>query len=143
MKISCRLLIDAVIGSQFLIAAIGAGPVPPAPASTNAIPLTPAYVAQLAEEMATNHPALKASSARIRAAQHGTNAVRTWEDPTVKLGGTTASSRGPVLSEDGDLLYGLEQKLPLFGKARAARGVAQAGAEVESARWEYQFQTLR
>jgi outer membrane protein TolC len=112
---------------------------------TNAapVPLTPTLINQLAEEMSTNHPGLQALTARWRAAQHATNVVRTWEDPTFKFGGATASERGPDLREDGDLIYAWEQKLPLFGKATAARHVAQAEAEVEHARQVAQYQALR
>jgi cobalt-zinc-cadmium efflux system outer membrane protein len=115
---------------------------PPSPAE-NAVPLTPAYVNRLVEEMRTNHPALRAVGSRLRAAQFATNAVRTWEDPVISFGGVAASSRGPMLDTEGDLLYGLEQKLPLFGKPGAARRVAQAETEVAVARLEYQFQILR
>src|SRR6185436_474002 len=54
-----------------------------------------------------------------------------------------ASQRGPILSEEGDLVYGFDQKLPLFGKAQAARRVAEAEAGSEVARLAYQFQILR
>ena len=112
-------------------------------AETNAVRLTPAYVSALAEEMRTNHPALLAVESRAHAAVLNTNSVRTWDDPMFKFGGVTASSRGPKLSEEGDLVYGLEQKLPLFGKAGASRRVAVAEAETEAARATYQFQILR
>jgi multidrug efflux system outer membrane protein len=45
--------------------------------------------------------------------------------------------------EDGDLMYGVEQMLPVFGKEKAARNVARSGIPVEEAELEYQFQTLR
>ena len=112
-------------------------------AETNAVRLTPAYLNVLAEEMRTNHLSLRAAESRTHAAVLNTNAVRTWDDPMFKFGGVTASSRGSRLSEDGDLIYGLEQKLPLFGKAQATRRVAAAGAETEAARATYQFQILR
>ena len=112
-------------------------------ATANIVRLTPAYVNQLAEQMRTNHPALRALDARVRAAGHATNAVRTWEDPTAKFGGVVASQRGSKLSEDGDLIYGVEQKLPLFGKAQAARRAAQTEADTEVARQAMQFQVLR
>ena len=112
-------------------------------AETNAVRLTPAYVNALAEEMRTNHPALRAVESRAHAAMLNTNSVRTWDDPLFKFGGVAASSRGPLLKEEGDLVYGLEQKLPLFGKAQATRRVAAAGAETEAARATYQFQILR
>src|SRR5207302_362974 len=44
---------------------------------------------------------------------------------------------------DGDLLFGVEQKLPLFGKPQAMRRMAEAETKVESANAEYQFQQLR
>jgi hypothetical protein len=112
-------------------------------ASTNVARLSSAYINQLAEEMRANHPALRAVGARARAAAFGTNAVRTWEDPMFLFGGSVASTRGFDPAEDGDLIYGLEQKLPLFGKAAAVRRVAQAEAETERARITWQFQTLR
>ena len=110
---------------------------------TNAVQLTPAFVSALVEELSTNHPVLRAVESRVRAASLNTNAVRVWDDPVFSFGGVTASSRGPRLSEDGDLVYGLEQKLPLFGKAQVARRVAEAESESEAARFAYQFQLLR
>ena len=46
-------------------------------------------------------------------------AVRTWENPTAKFGvmGADREKR----ADDGDLVYGVKQKLPLFGKPQAAR----------------------
>ena len=112
-------------------------------ADTNAVQLTPAFVNALVEELRTNHPALRAGESRVRAAGLNTNAVRFWDDPMFKFGGFTASRSGPNLSEEGDLVYGLDQKLPLFGKAQAARRVAEAEAGSEAARLAYQFQILR
>lgn len=112
-------------------------------ADSNAVQLTPAFVNAFVEEMRTNHPALRAVESRVRAASFNTNAVRLWDDPVFSFGGVAASSRGPRLSEDGDLVYGLEQKLPLFGKVQATRRVAEAEAESEAARLAYQFQILR
>jgi cobalt-zinc-cadmium efflux system outer membrane protein len=61
-----------------------------------------------------------------------------------KFGGSVAdSARGPSLAEDGNLLYGVEQKLPLFGKPAAARAVAVAEAQSQSSRANWQFQSLR
>jgi outer membrane protein, heavy metal efflux system len=110
-------------------------------ASTNSIPITPDYLNQLAEEMRTNNPALKAAYARTNAAQAGVNAVRTWEDPMARLGGVAA--REPMRADEGDIIYGIEQKLPLFGKPQLARRVAQAELATEIASADYQFQTLR
>src|SRR6185503_9798603 len=46
-------------------------------------------------------------------------------------------------ADDGDVIYGAEQKLPLFGKAALARRVARAEFVVESANADSQFQIRR
>jgi outer membrane protein TolC len=103
--------------------------------------LTPAYVNQLAEEMRTNRPALLAASARTNAAAAGVAAVRTWEDPMLRLGGMAADQE--MRAEDGDIIYGAEQKLPLWGKPSLAKRVARAEFAVETANAGYQFQILK
>ena len=110
---------------------------------TNAVPLTPEHLKPLFAEMQANHPALQSAGHRVRAAGLNTNAVRVWEDPMLRFGGVTTSRRGSRLSEDGDLVYALEQKLPLFGRAEAVRRVATAEAGVEEARLAGQIQILR
>lgn len=110
-------------------------------AVTNAVLITPEYIGQLAEEMRTNNPALQAAYARTNAASAGVNAVRTWEDPMVQVGGVAA--REAMRADEGDVLYGLEQKLPLFGKPNLARRVARAELAAESANADYQFQSQR
>ena len=112
------------------------------PASTtNVLQLTPALVNQLAEEMRTNHPALLAADSRTNAAAAGLAAVRTWEDPMLRLGGMASDQE--MRAENGDILYGVEQKLPLFGKPAAARRIARAELGVEMANADYQFQILK
>lgn len=113
-------------------------------ASTNAVRISSAYLYGLAEQMRTNHPSLRAATARSRAMEISTNSVRLWEDPELTFGGSIADgARGPSTREDGDLFYGVEQRLPLFGKPQAARRVAQAEAATEGVRAELQFQNLR
>lgn len=112
--------------------------------STNKVQLSPFVLDALVEVMRTNHPALRAQAARIRAAGHATEGVRTWADPTLAFGGTLSDgARGPGLREDGDLVYELEQPLPLFGKATVSRGAARREGELEEARTSVMFQTLR
>jgi len=108
---------------------------------TNVVPVTPAFIAQLAEELRTNHPALQAASARTNAAAANAAAVRSWDDPMVRVGGMAA--REPMRADEGDLIYGVEQKLPLFGKPALARAAAQSEFATEQANADYQFQTLR
>lgn len=109
--------------------------------SPEAVTITPAFIAALAEELRTNHPALQAALARTNAAAANLAAVRTWDDPTARLGGMAA--RPMMRAEDGDLIYGVEQKLPLFGKPARERAVARAELDVEHANAELLFQTLR
>jgi outer membrane protein TolC len=116
-------------------------PEPHHAAPTSVIQITPAFINELAEEMRTNHPALKAAGARTQAAEANAAAVRSWEDPTLRLGGVGA--RREFRASDGDLIYGVEQKLPLFGKPQLARGVAQTELATEQANTNYQFQILR
>src|SRR5690242_2656097 len=86
--------------------------------------LTPAYVNLLAEEMRTNHPALLAASARTNAAGAAVAGVRTWQDPKVLLGGMASDQE--MRAENGDIIYGAEQMLPLWGKPGLAKRVARA-----------------
>jgi outer membrane protein TolC len=110
-------------------------------ADTNAVVLTADYLGRLAEEMRTNNPALRSASALTNAAAAGVAAVRTWEDPMLLAGAMGA--RDEMRADEGDLIYGIEQKLPLFGKPGLERNVARAGLATEAARLDYQFQQLR
>src|SRR4051794_41070446 len=85
--------------------------------STNAVRITPAFLTELSEELRTNKPAVHAVRWRANAAAANARTVRTWEDPMAKIGGMGA--RTEMRADDGDLIYGVEQKLPLFGKPKA------------------------
>ncbi len=125
------LLLSAVAATSWAAEAPAPGPVR----------LTPAFINQLAGEMRTNHPALRSAGARTEAARANVGSVRAWDDPTVQLG--AMSARRETRADDGDLIYGVEQKLPLFGKPQLARKVAQAELATEQANTTYQFQLLR
>ena len=109
--------------------------------ATNVVQITPAFVNSLADEARTNNPGLRAAEARVNAARQNENGVRTWDDPTVRFGAMAADEA--MRADDGDILYGVDQKLPLFGKPKAARAVAKAETTVEQADREYRFQQLR
>ena len=111
--------------------------------AANTIIVTTKYITALADEARTNAPMLRAARARSDASAHNANAVRVWEDPTFKLGALTASPRGFRESEEGNLVYGLDQKLPLWGKAELARAAARAETSVAQLNAEFQFQQLR
>ena len=110
-------------------------------AGTNALQLTPAFISKLVNEMEKNNPAILAGLARTNAAGASVSAVRSWEDPIARGGGIGA--REDLRASDGDLIYGVEQKLPLFGKPAAARRVALAGLATETATSVYQLQVFR
>jgi cobalt-zinc-cadmium efflux system outer membrane protein len=105
------------------------------------MPITGAFVNQLAEEARTNHPALRAAKARVDAARSNEQSIRRWEDPMARFGVMPAQREMRV--EDGDLLFGVEQKLPLFGKPQAAQRVAVRETGVAQANSDFEFQQLR
>jgi len=107
------------------------------------VPLTPQFINQLAEELRTNNPALAASAARTNAAARAVSAVRTWDDPMAKVGYMFSDDPAMMRVGDGDLLYGVEQKLPLWGKPAAMRRMARAELNVEVAGGDLKFQALR
>ncbi|MDD5140607.1 MAG: TolC family protein [Verrucomicrobiales bacterium] len=109
--------------------------------ATNAVVVTPDYLGQLAEQMRTNNPALRSANALTDAATADADAVRTWEDPMLVVGGVAGNEA--MRADEGDVIYGLEQKLPLFGKPRLQREAAKAALATESASRDYQFQKLR
>lgn len=135
MKRPCLSLV--VLLAARLAAAENAPPAPSAPP----LVVTPDFITRLADEMRTNHPALKAAAHRARAARSGAAAVRTWEDPMVVLGGMGADDE--MRAQEGDLIYGVEQRLPIGGKPQAARRAAQARIAVSEADENNQFQTRR
>lgn len=108
-----------------------------------ALIVTPQVIDRYFDIARTNHPRFKAAEARVAASRADVESVRTWEDPTFKLGGTVSSPRGANLREDGDLVYGAEQKLPLFGKARFQRKSVEQETRAAQVAAEYQFQILR
>lgn len=103
--------------------------------------VSPGLINGLSEEMRTNHPALKAAGSRTEAMRRTAAAVRIWDDPMLMLGGMGADEA--MRMDEGDILYGVEQKLPLWGKPQAAREAARAGIAVAEADAEFQFQTRR
>jgi len=124
-------------------------------AETAPIPISAQWLNDLVEEARTNNPGQIAATHRIKASQANNDSIRTWDDPMFRVGGVIsaakkggghgmpASSGGPNLEEEGDLIYGAEQKLPLFGKAKLMRRVALAETKTTEAERDYQFQLLR
>ena len=114
----------------------------PSATATNAVVISTELIHKLAAEARTNNPALRAAGSRVTAAELNASAVRTWDDPMVMVGGSVFSDRGFNPAEEGDLIYGMDQKLPLWGKPKAARKVAEASASMRRAESDLRFQQL-
>jgi len=112
-------------------------------AETNVVVITTDYINRLVAEARTNNPSLKAGDSRVRSAALNAEAVRTWEDPMAMVGGSVYSSRGFSPSEDGNLAYGVEQKLPLWGRPKLTRRVAAAETSLRQAEVNYRAGQLR
>ena len=111
--------------------------------ATNAIVITTDYINRLVAEARTNNPSLKAADSRVRSATRNAEAIRTWDDPMAMFGGSVYSSRGFDPSEDGNLAYGVEQKLPLWGRPKLTRRVAEAETSMREAEVNYRAGQLR
>jgi len=114
----------------------------PAPTSS-AVEITPEFVDRLVVEAQGQNPALQAAGARAEAAAAAIDGVRTWDDPTASFGLWAPTSRGFQSSEEGNLVYGIDQKLPLFGRPDLTRKVAAADASREMLAAGYETQKLR
>jgi len=120
-------------------AATGTGAATPGP-----LALTPALLKSLSAEMRTNHPALRAARSRADAAIFNANGIRKWDDPMLMLGNVSPGpGRSMAVQEDGNLIYGIEQKLPLWNKPALARSAAIAGTKLRGREVEMIFQYLR
>jgi outer membrane protein TolC len=125
-------------------AALGQEASPPDHATrTNAVVITSDYVNRLIAEARTNSPALRAADSKVRSAALNAESIRTWEDPNALFGGSVYSEKGFKPSEDGDLAYGIEQKLPLWNRPKLARQVAQTEVSMREAEVNYRTSQLR
>jgi hypothetical protein len=93
--------------------------------------LTPHLINELAEEARTNNAALWANRARVVAAEENAKTIPLWRDPEVMAGGMAADQE--MRAELGDVVYGVQQALPVFGKERAVRNAAKSEIGVEQA----------
>lgn len=129
-----RLVVPLTIAS-----AVAADPPPDPPPEV----LTSSSINQWVEMMRAHYPALAAATERSRAATYNAGGIRRFEDPKFLVGGAVYSAEGMNPAEQGNLIYGIEQALPIMGKETAARRKAEAQAGVESARVELVFQESR
>jgi outer membrane protein TolC len=120
-----------------------AGAVSPTGAATNAVVISTDLINGLVAEARSNNPSLKAADSRVRSATLNGEGIRTLDDPMAMFGGSVYSPQGFNPSEDGNLAYGVEQKLPLWGKPRLNRRVAEAEKSTRQAEAELRVQELR
>ncbi|HEY3755702.1 MAG TPA: TolC family protein [Opitutaceae bacterium] len=109
--------------------------------SSPALEINPALLDQLVAEARGQNPALEAAAVRVQAANASVGSVRTWDDPTASFGIWASGPGGFGASEQGNLVYGLDQKLPLQNRPQLARKVAEADAERE--RFAADFEGLK
>jgi outer membrane protein TolC len=116
---------------------------PPADAATNAVVISTDLINRLVEEARTNNPALLAASSRVKAATLNAGAIRAWEDPRMMFGGSVFSSEGFDPKQEGDLVYGVEEKLPLWGKPELNRRIADTEVSMRQAEVGLRLQEVR
>lgn len=107
------------------------------------VALTPQFISRFDGELRANNPALAAAGERAAAAAHSLAAVRVWPDPTARAAFMRGDNNAMMRGDEGDLLYGVEQKLPLWGIPGATRRAARAELAVAGAGVELRFQALR
>ncbi len=110
---------------------------------TTVFVITPAALETLFGSVRTNNTSLRAAEARFQQARTTIATVRDWEDPTVSLGGVVAGPRRGGLTQEGDLIYGVEQKLPLWDRPRLSRAIAVAESATQGAAVAQREQGLR
>jgi len=114
-----------------------------APAPTpDQVEITADFVDRLVLEAQGQNPALLAAASRAQAADSVVAGVRTWEDPIASFGLWGSTSRGFESTQEGNLVYGLEQKLPLYGRPDLVRQVAAADASRELLASDFETQKL-
>jgi outer membrane protein TolC len=110
---------------------------------TNAISLSPTVLSALFEEAKTNNLGLRAAEARVHASRLGSETVRNWEEPRFTLGGVLSGPRRGRIEEDGDLVYGVDQKLPLWNRPRLNRDILVAETQTQATEAAFREAHLR
>ena len=114
-----------------------------ADSNDGSLPISSELISRLLAEVRTNNPSLKAADSMTRAARLNVETVRIWDDPSVTFGGSLYSSRGMNPAEEGNLVYAVEQRLPLWGRPRVAKAVAAAELGGKEAEADYRLRVLR
>lgn len=104
--------------------------------------VTSDLVRRLSERMRDRHPELRGLGHSATAERLNAEGTRRWANPDAMLGGALYRYAN-MARENGDIYYGVEQRLPLMGKESAARALASSNAIAAGARLEARFAELR
>ena len=115
----------------------------PASVATNAVVISTEFINRLVEEARTNNPALRAAGSRVKAATLNAGTIRTWEDPMAMFGVSVFSAEGFDPKQQGDLVYGVEEKLPLWGRPELNRKIAGTEVSISQAEVGLRLQETR
>lgn len=110
---------------------------------TNAITVNPTLLLSLFDEARTNNSGLRTAEARVTVGQLDTETVRSWDDPKFSFGGVLAGPRRGRIEEDGDLVYTMEQKLPLWNRPRLNRDILVAQTQTQATEAAFREAQLR
>ena len=110
---------------------------------TNTVSVSPTVLTALFEEARTKNSGLRVAEARVIASQFGVETVRNWDDPRFTLGGVVSGSRRGRIEEDGDLIYGVDQKLPLWNRPRLSRDILLAETQTKATEAAFREAQLR
>lgn len=110
---------------------------------TNSIALSPSVLSALFDEARTNNAALRVAEARVATSRLSAETVRSWDDPKFSFGGVLSGPRRGRIEEDGDLVYGVEQKLPLWNRPRLSREIAVAETQTQATEAAFREAQLR
>ena len=132
------LSISLLLASSLLAAAPStAADVPPP------LELSPALLDRLVAEAQGQNPALQAADARVQAANAAVSAVRTWDDPTASFGIWAPGANSFGSHEQGNLVYGVNQRLPLHGRPDLEKKAMESDAARERFSSDYESLKLR
>lgn len=115
---------------------------PPTAIGPGVLNLSPALLTGLFDEARTNNSGLRVTGARVNASLQALDTVRAWENPRFSIGGLVGPARR-MPSQDGDLIYGVEQMLPLWDRPRLNRDILLAEFQTQASETALRESQLR
>ncbi len=105
----------------------------PALAAPDPSVISSELVARLASELEESHLAVRSLERLAESEKLNAASTRRWSDPELQVGGAVYRYDF-MAAEQGDVFYGVTQKLPIMGKERAARTLAETQADAARTR---------